>query len=75
MTLLVFGTYSVPMEEHLSALEERVRSAADLCRQLRVENNELRQQLAQLHNDNKRLSDKISGARERLEGLLTQIPE
>ena len=75
MTLLVFGTYSVPMEEHLSTLEDRVRLVADLCQHLRVENNELRQQLAQLHNDNKRLSDKISGARERLEGLLAQIPE
>jgi cell division protein ZapB len=63
------------MEEHLSALEDRVRLAAELCQHLRIENNELRQQLAKLNNDNKRLSDKISGARERLEGLLVQIPE
>jgi cell division protein ZapB len=63
------------MEETLSALEDRVRLAADLCQQLRTENNELRQQVAHLHNDNKRLAEKISGARERLEGLLLQIPE
>lgn len=63
------------MEEQLSALEDRIRMAADLCQKQRVENNELRQQVAQLHNENKRLADKISDARGRLEGLLQQIPE
>ena len=63
------------MEETLSALEDRVRLAADLCQRLRTENNDLRQQVAHLHNDNKRLTDKISVAKERLEGLLQQIPE
>ena len=75
MTLLVFAPYSVSMEETLSGLEDRIRLAVDMCQRLRVENNELRQQVAHLHNDNKRLSDKISTARERLEGLLEEIPE
>lgn len=63
------------MEEQLTTLEEGIRQTADLCHRLRIENNELRQQLAQLHGENKRLSDKISGAKERLEALLEQIPE
>ena len=75
MTLFVFAAYSASMEEQLSALEDRIRLAADLCQRQRLENNELRQQLAQLHNENKRLTEKISDARERLEGLLLQIPE
>ena len=75
MTLFVFGPYSAPMEEQLSGLEDRVRLAIDLCQRLRVENNELRQQVAHLHSDNKRLADKITVAKERLEGLLQQIPE
>lgn len=75
MTLFVFAPYSAPMEEQLSGLEDRVRLAIDLCQRLRVENNELRQQVAHLHSDNKRLADKISTAKERLEGLLQQIPE
>jgi FtsZ-binding cell division protein ZapB len=63
------------MEAELDALEERIRQAADLCRRLRQENSDLRQRIAQLESENKRLNDKVAGARERLEGLLRQIPE
>jgi len=35
----------------------------------------LRQRLAQLQSENRQLADKITSARERLEGLLEQIPE
>jgi FtsZ-binding cell division protein ZapB len=63
------------MDAELTALEERIRQAVDLCRRLRVENSDLRQRVAQLQTENKRLAEKILGARERLEGLLRQIPE
>lgn len=63
------------MEEQLAALEQRIQQTADLCQKLRVENNELRQQFAQLSSENKSLADKVSSARERLEALLEQIPE
>jgi FtsZ-binding cell division protein ZapB len=56
-------------------LEDRIRQAVELCQRLRVENGDLRQRLAQLQTENKRLAEKIVGARERLEGLLRQIPE
>jgi cell division protein ZapB len=63
------------MEAELSALEDRIRQAVELCQRLRTENTDLRQRLAKLESDNKRLADKVNGARERLEGLLRQIPE
>lgn len=75
MTVLDFSNYISAMEAELSALEERIRQAVELCQRLRAENTDLRQRLAKLESDNKRLADKVNGARERLEGLLRQIPE
>lgn len=75
MTTLDFYNYSRVMETELAALEDRIRQAAELCQRLRNENNELRQQLAKLLSENKRLNEKVFTARERLEGLLRQIPE
>jgi|APFre7841882724_1041349.scaffolds.fasta_scaffold17365_3 cell division protein ZapB len=63
------------METELTALEDKVRQAAQLCQRLREENIELRQRMAQLANDNKRLEEKVTGARSRLEGLLARMPE
>ena len=63
------------MDLELTGLEDRIRQAVELCQRLRVENSDLRQRVAQLQTENKRLAEKIGGARERLEGLLRQIPE
>lgn len=63
------------MEDQLSALEDRVRQTVELCQRLRAENDKLRQDVAQLLTENKRLSDKIDNAKTRLQGLLEQIPE
>ena len=75
LTKLDFPNYSASMDQDLIALEDRIRQAAELCQRLRAENSDLRQRLTQLQHENKRLADKILGARERLEGLLRQIPE
>lgn len=75
MTGLDFPNYSAPMDAELTGLEDRIRQAVELCQRLRVENSDLRQRVAQLQTENKRLAEKIVGARERLEGLLRQIPE
>lgn len=75
MTGLDFPNYSAPMDLELTGLEDRIRQAVELCQRLRVENSDLRQRVAQLQTENKRLTEKIGGARERLEGLLRQIPE
>lgn len=63
------------MDAELAALEEKIRLATTLCHRLREENRDLRQQLVALESDRRQLSDKIDGARSRLEGLLQRIPE
>ena len=63
------------MEAELQALEEKITQAVQLCQRLRAENLQLRQRLAAAENDNKQLNDKIHGARDRLEVLLSKIPE
>lgn len=59
----------------MKALEDKVAQIVQVCRQLRAENMQLRQQLAAAQNDSKRLGDKIQGAQSRLEALLERIPE
>jgi cell division protein ZapB len=63
------------MDSELAALEEKIRQAAELCRRLREENSDLRQQVLKLESDRKRLADKIEGARSRVENLLSRFPE
>jgi len=63
------------MDSELTALEEKIRQAAQLCRQLRDENRGLRQQLTAAQGDRKQLSEKIDSARSRLESLLKRIPD
>ena len=63
------------MEADLKALEQKLTQFVELCQRLRVDNQQLRQQLASAVNDNKQLSEKIGTATNRLENLLNQIPE
>ena len=62
------------MEAEFNSLEAKVEQFVELCERLRAENRELRQQLAAAQNDAKRLSEKIDGAKSRLEGLLNRLP-
>lgn len=63
------------MEADLKALEQKLGQFLELCQRLRVDNQQLRQQLASAISDNKQLSEKIGTATNRLESLLNQIPE
>jgi cell division protein ZapB len=63
------------MEADLKALEQKLGQFVELCQRLRVDNHQLRQQLASAMSDNKQLSEKIGTATNRLENLLNQIPE
>ena len=63
------------MDVELKSLEEKINQFVKLCQRLRSDNQELRQQLASAHNDNKQLNEKIGDAKTRLESLLAQIPE
>ena len=65
-----FPSYSVPMDAELAALEEKIREVAALCKQLREENRDLCSRLSTLANDKTKLTEKVDGARLRLETLL-----
>lgn len=62
------------METEFNSIEAKVAQFVTLCERLRAENLELRQQLVAARGDAKRLHEKISGARTRLEGLLSRLP-
>lgn len=63
------------MDADLKTLEEKIGQFVDLTQRLRADNRNLRQQLAQAINENKRLSEKLDGAKQRLEALLERLPE
>jgi cell division protein ZapB len=63
------------MEAELDSLDEKLSQLVQLCHRLRIDNNELRQQLAAVQSESKRLTDKIENARGRLETLLAGLPE
>ena len=63
------------MEADLKSLERKLDQFVELCRRLRDDNQQLRQQLATAMSDNKDLNEKIGTATSRLESLLQQIPE
>jgi cell division protein ZapB len=63
------------MEADLKALEHKLTQFIELCQRLRIDNQQLRQELASAISDNKQLNEKIGTATNRLENLLQQIPE
>ena len=63
------------MVNELNALESKIAQVASLCRALRAENAQLRQQLATVEVDKKGLTDRMDAARTRLEQLAAQLPE
>ncbi len=63
------------MENELNTLEGKLCQLLDLCRNLRAENQKLRQQVAIANDQNKQLGERVSHARKRMEMLLEKIPE
>lgn len=63
------------MDSELQALEDRVRQAADLILRVREENVDLRQRVAALETENRRLADKVESAAQKVESLLARMGE
>lgn len=63
------------MENELNALESKLAQLIQVSSQLRAENHQLRQELAQALNQNRLCNDKIDSAKARLEKLLPTFPE
>jgi len=69
------SNYSDAMESDLKALEEKVTQLLALCRQMRTDNLELRQELAQAQDEVRQLKENMAEAGERLEALIDSLPE
>lgn len=70
-----FSNYSGAMESDLKALEDKVSQLLGLCQQMRTENLELRQELAQAQDETRQLKENMALAGERLEALIEGLPE
>ena len=72
--MFVFCNYSAWMDTEIKSLENKIEQFVELCRRLRADNQQLRQDLASAVSQSKRLEEKINMATARLEILLSQIP-
>ena len=67
--------HSSGVDAEFNSLDAKVAQFVGLCERLRAENHDLRQQLASAKNDAKRLSERIEGAKVKLESLLARMPD
>ena len=63
------------MQTELDALEGKLAQLVQLSQRLRVENHQLRQELATALSQGRLSNDKMEKARKHLENLLAQLPE
>ena len=63
------------MNTEIEALERKIEEVIALVQQLRAENEVLRNQMAAAETERLELRQKMTVARERLEGLLGKIPD
>ena len=75
MTQWKFCNIVSRVQGELNSLEDKVAQVVGLCERLRAENTDLRQQLAEAQSDARRLSEKIEGAKAKVEHLLSRLPD
>lgn len=62
------------MSVDLDSLESKIDQVLALCRDLRVDNHNLREQVAGLDTERRVLAGKIEAARGKLESLMAKLP-
>jgi cell division protein ZapB len=63
------------MHSELDALDQKLAQLVQLTQHLRAENLQLRQEIAAAVSQQRKSQDKVNEAAQRLEKLLTQLPE
>ena len=63
------------MMNELDALENKVAQVIAFCRDLRIENTELRQRLSSVEKERTEMIGRMETARERIEQLALRLPE
>ena len=62
------------MSDPFGGLEQKVGQIIALCDALRIENHQLRDRVGVLEEEKQTLAQRMSAARERLEGLMDRLP-
>jgi cell division protein ZapB len=63
------------MHSELDVLDQKLAQLVQLTQRLRAENLQLRQEIAAAVSQQRKSQDKVSEAAQRLEKLLSQLPE
>jgi len=63
------------MQSELDALDQKLAHLVQLTQRLRSENLQLRQEVASALSQQRKSQDKVEEAAQRLEKLITQLPE
>jgi cell division protein ZapB len=63
------------MLNDLDALERKIDKVVSLCRELRIQNNQLRQELVTVEAEKHGLTERLEMACERIEEIVRQLPE
>jgi cell division protein ZapB len=63
------------MHSELDALDQKLTQLVQLTQRLRAENMQLRQEVAAALSQQRKSQDKVNEAAQRLEKLLSQLPE
>ncbi|MBI5006704.1 MAG: hypothetical protein HZB95_06205 [Nitrosomonadales bacterium] len=63
------------MHSELDALDQKLSSLVELTQRLRAENLQLRQEVASALSQQRKSQDKVEAAAQRLEKLISQLPE
>jgi cell division protein ZapB len=63
------------MHSELDVLDQKLAQLVQLTQRLRAENQQLRQEVASALSQQRKSQDKVSEAAQRLEKLLSQLPE
>jgi regulator of replication initiation timing len=63
------------MQDELNKLEHKLDQLVQLTKRMRVENHQLRQDLAEALSHARLSDDKISSAKSRLESILAKLPD
>jgi cell division protein ZapB len=63
------------MHSELDALDQKLAHLVQLTQRLRAENLQLRQEVASALSQQRKSQDKVEEAAQRLEKLITQLPE
>ncbi len=62
------------MDLDLTSLEAKIERIVAFCQQLREENHVLRERIARLEHEKQGLAERMTVARERLEGIMERLP-